>query len=81
VFLNGKRVRKHRIVPGDVIKIGMHEITYTRYEPAPADDYRTTETTVLTDADRDVDQEEGAQEPEDEPDDGSSSYSSIARGS
>ena len=81
VFLNGKRVRKHRIVPGDVIKIGMHEITYTRYEPAPADDYRATETTVLTDADREVDQEDGGQEPEDEPEDGNSSYSSIARGS
>jgi len=95
VYLNGKRVRRHRLTPGDVIKVGLHEITYTRYEPKPADDLRHTETQVLTGSELDedeeneeveenaVDQEEADPEPgsesEDEPDD--ESYSSIARGS
>ncbi len=29
VFLNGKRVRRHKLQAGDVIKLGMHEITYS----------------------------------------------------
>uniref|UniRef100_UPI00397ABFE4 FHA domain-containing protein n=1 Tax=Salmonella sp. SAL4457 TaxID=3159912 RepID=UPI00397ABFE4 len=52
VYLNGKRVRRHRLTPGDVVKIGLHEISYTRYEPKPAEDLRHhTETQVLTDRD------------------------------
>jgi general secretion pathway protein A len=78
VYLNGKRVRKHRLAPGDVVKIGVHELLYTRYEPAPADDPRATATTVLTDDDLEAD---GAGlDEEDEENDGEP-YSSIARGS
>jgi pSer/pThr/pTyr-binding forkhead associated (FHA) protein len=51
VYLNGKRVRRHKLQPGDVIKLGMHEITYSRVEPG--DDARATQTTVLQDADYD----------------------------
>jgi hypothetical protein len=79
VYLNGKRVRRHKLSPGDVIKIGMHELVYSRYEP-PAEDPRTTQTTVLTDADYDNDAEDEAIEDDGgESDD--ESYSSIARGS
>ena len=77
VYLNGKRVRRHRLTPGDVIKIGMHELVYSRYE-APADDPRTTQTSVLTDEDYEAD-EEGLDD-EGEENDGEP-YSSIARGS
>ncbi|HET7202512.1 MAG TPA: AAA family ATPase [Steroidobacteraceae bacterium] len=75
VYLNGKRVRRHRLTPGDVVKIGMHEIVYSRYEapPAPEDDSRATRTTVLTDEDYDGDDEGEANDGE--------PYSSIARGS
>jgi O-antigen/teichoic acid export membrane protein len=30
VYLNGKRARRQRLVPGDVVRIGMHELTYYR---------------------------------------------------
>jgi pSer/pThr/pTyr-binding forkhead associated (FHA) protein len=78
VFLNGKRVRRHKLQPGDVVKLGMHELTYTRADlPADtADDSRATQTTVLQDSDFDDDETEG---DDDERDD--ASYSSIARGS
>jgi pSer/pThr/pTyr-binding forkhead associated (FHA) protein len=80
VYLNGKRVRRHRLSPGDVIKIGLHEITYSRYEPKPAGDLHVTETQVLTEKDfYPPDDDEADVESEDEPD--GESYSSIARGS
>jgi type II secretory pathway predicted ATPase ExeA len=76
VYLNGKRVRRHKLAPGDVIKIGTHELTYTRYEAPPTDeDSRATQTTVLTDADYESEPDE-----DDESND-SGPYSSIARGS
>lgn len=81
VFLNGKRVRRHRLAPGDVIKIGIHELVYSRYEapPAPAEDPRTLQTTVLTDADYEPEDDDGH---DDEGEDGGGEpYSSIARGS
>jgi Type II secretory pathway, component ExeA (predicted ATPase) len=81
VFLNGKRVRRHRLAPGDVIKIGIHELVYSRYEapPAPAEDARTLQTTVLTDADYEPEDDDGH---DDEGEDGGGEpYSSIARGS
>jgi general secretion pathway protein A len=80
VYLNGKRVRRHKLTPGDVIKIGTHELVYTRYEaPLPAtDDSRTAQTTVLTDADYEV-EDEAIDDDVDES--GDESYSSIARGS
>jgi general secretion pathway protein A len=79
VFLNGKRVRRHRLSPGDVIKIGTHELVYSRYEATPAEDPRAVQTTVLTDADYEPEDEDVA---DDEGEDGSGApYSSIARGS
>jgi pSer/pThr/pTyr-binding forkhead associated (FHA) protein len=84
VFLNGKRVRRHKLQPGDVIKLGIHEITYSRVEPG--EDARSTQTTLLQDSDYD-DSELDAEtdsETDSETDAGDrdeSSYSSIARGS
>ena len=82
VYLNGKRVRRHKLSPGDVIKIGTHELVYTRYEPPPADEERAIQTTVLTGDEYAADAESANDEgddPDDENDD--ESYSSIARGS
>jgi type II secretory pathway predicted ATPase ExeA len=82
VFLNGKRVRKHKLAPDDVIKIGMHELAYSRVEesPAPAEDPRSTHTTVLpADVDLDGDDDERDDDGEDGGD--GEPYSSIARGS
>ena len=85
VYLNGKRVRRHKLSPGDVIKIGTHELVYSRYEappPAPPDDERAIRTTVLA-GDEYVADAEPASDDADDPDDESDdeSYSSIARGS
>jgi len=78
VFLNGKRVRKHKLVPGDVIKVGLHELAYSRADlpSEPDEDPRATRTTVLQDSDYETDEEDADDEERDE-----SSYSSIARGS
>jgi type II secretory pathway predicted ATPase ExeA len=90
VFLNGKRVRRHKLAPGDVIRIGQHDLAYSRYEaPAhPAEDARATQTTVLSDSDYESDGDADAEPDEDEErndgdgsGDGDESYSSIARGS
>jgi len=85
-------VRRHKLQPGDVIKLGMHEITYSRVEPG--EDARSTQTTLLQDSDYDdseLDSETDAEtdamtdaETDAETDAGDrdeSSYSSIARGS
>jgi type II secretory pathway predicted ATPase ExeA len=82
VYLNGKRVRRHKLAPGDVIKIGMHELVYTRYQAPPlaVDDPRATQTTVLTDADYEAGDDVLDDEGEDDEGDGEP-YSSIARGS
>lgn len=37
VFVRGKRVRRHRLAPGDAVRIGHHELTYFRSEPRAAD--------------------------------------------
>jgi hypothetical protein len=82
VFLNGKRVRRHKLAAGDVLKIGLHELFYTRVEqpPAPPEDPRSTLTTVLPpDADLDGEDEEEDGDPDDERD--GASQSSMARGS
>jgi hypothetical protein len=34
IFVRGKRVRRHRLAEGDVVKIGQHELTYHRSDPA-----------------------------------------------
>ncbi len=52
VYLNMKRVRRHRLSSGDVVRFGMHELAYARIE---ADDARLTHTTVLSAPDEDDD--------------------------
>jgi hypothetical protein len=52
-------VRRHKLQENDVVKIGMHEITYHRSEPPDA-------TMVLPDDDE-VNEEEEAAEQEDGP--------------
>jgi general secretion pathway protein A len=79
VYLNGKRVRRHKLQPGDVIKLGMHDLTYTRADqPDDHEDARPTQTTVLRDGDFEADEDE---ESEGDEERGSASYSSSARGS
>jgi type II secretory pathway predicted ATPase ExeA len=41
IFVRGKRVRRHRLVEGDVVKIGLHELVYFRSDP------KATATVVL----------------------------------
>jgi predicted component of type VI protein secretion system len=78
IYLNGKRVRRHRLAPGDVVKIGIHELVFERYEAtAPAEDPRATQTTALTETDFELDDEPEGQEPDQDD----ATYSSIARGS
>jgi pSer/pThr/pTyr-binding forkhead associated (FHA) protein len=84
VFLNGKRVRRHKLQPGDVIKLGMHEVTYSPLDVPvePGDETRATRTTVLQDSDLDSDLDSDDEETEtDDEERDESSYSSIARGS
>ncbi len=80
VFLNGKRVRKHKLVPGDVIKVGLHELAYSRADlpSEPDEDPRATRTTVLQDSDYETDEDDPEAEDEERDE---SSYSSIERGS
>jgi pSer/pThr/pTyr-binding forkhead associated (FHA) protein len=79
VYLNGKRVRRHKLQPGDVIKLGTHDLTYTRADqPDDDEDARATRTTVLRDGDYEADEDE---ESEGDEERGSASYSSSARGS
>jgi general secretion pathway protein A len=79
VHLNGKRVRRHKLKPGDVIKLGMHDLTYTRADlPEEHEDPRATQTTVLRDGDHEADEDE---EPEGDDEGERASYSSSARGS
>jgi general secretion pathway protein A len=82
VFLNGKRVRRHKLQPGDVVKLGLHDLTYTRVDlpSSPGDDTRVTQTTVLQPSDYEDEGDEEADDRDDDERDGSS-YSSIARGS
>jgi type II secretory pathway predicted ATPase ExeA len=56
IFVRGKRVRRHRLVERDVVKLGLHELTYYRSDPKAA-------ATVVLDpgheeADEDVDAED-----------------------
>jgi general secretion pathway protein A len=57
VFVRGRRVRRHKLQEGDVVKVGMHEIAYFRAE-APG-----TATTVLprNDEEGDEGEEESAE--------------------
>jgi len=82
IFLNGKRVRRHKLQPGDIVKLGMHDLTYTRADlpGAAGDDTRVTQTTVLQPSDYDDEGDDEADDRDDDERDGPS-YSSIARGS
>ena len=59
VYVHGRRVRRHRFREGDVVKIGMHEITYHLVEPPGA------ATTVLPAGDDEREDEEEAAEVDD----------------
>jgi general secretion pathway protein A len=59
MFVRGKRVRRHRLEDGDVVKIGMHDLAYFRAEPP------VTATVMLKDEGADEDEDEDA-EVEDE---------------
>jgi type II secretory pathway predicted ATPase ExeA len=61
VFVRGRRVRRHKLQENDVVKIGMHELTYHRSEPPGA------ATMVLPAGDDDVSEEEEAAELDDGP--------------
>jgi len=53
IFVRGKRVRRHRLMEGDVVKLGLHDLVYHRA------DARGTATVIL-----DPDREEVAEEEE-----------------
>jgi general secretion pathway protein A len=72
VYLNGRRVRRHRLTEGDVIRIGIHDLVYAKVAP---DDAHLTHTTVLR-PDAGASDDEGR---DDEENDGEV-YSSSARG-
>ena len=55
IYVRGKRVRRHRLAEGDVVKIGLHELTYYRSDP------KATATVVL-----EPDHEEAEDEAESE---------------
>jgi len=57
VFVRGRRVRRHRLEEGDVVKLGMHDLAYYRIEPPGL------ATTVLpgSDDEAEVDEEEVAE--------------------
>ena len=38
ITVGGKRVRRHRLAPGDVVSIGTHRLAYFREDPQPAVD-------------------------------------------
>ncbi len=62
MFVRGKRVRRHKLQDGDVVKLGMHELAYFRAEPPP------TATVTLQREDYDAADEEEDAEVEDERD-------------
>jgi type II secretory pathway predicted ATPase ExeA len=59
IFVRGRRVRRHRLAEGDVVRIGLHEITYQRI------DHPATSTGSLEDEDSDSDAEEGVETEDD----------------
>ena len=74
VYLNGRRVRRHRLAEGDVVRVGMHELTYAKIGP---EDSRLTRTAVLTGHDDEEADDDGGDNGEES--DGEV-YSSSARG-
>jgi type II secretory pathway predicted ATPase ExeA len=62
VYLHGKRVRRHKLADGDVVKLGVHEIAYFKIEQAAFADERAAHTTVLEAADYDDSEAEDEEE-------------------
>jgi type II secretory pathway predicted ATPase ExeA len=64
VYLNGKRVRRQRLRTGDVVKLGLHDLTYSRLDTSGPghDEQRVTRTTVLQP--EDYAEESNADDPE-----------------
>ena len=60
IFLRGKRIRRHRLAEGDVIKIGLHELAYHRIDPQPA----TTSVLDRDEDDEDEDEDESVEAQE-----------------
>ena len=56
IFVRGKRVRRHRLAEGDVVKLGLHELVYYRSDP------KATATAVLEQDHDDVDEDAEAEE-------------------
>ena len=55
IFVRGKRVRRHRLADGDVVKLGLHSLTYHRHDP------RTTATVAIDPAQFETEEDEGAE--------------------
>jgi general secretion pathway protein A len=51
MYLHGKRVRRHKLIEGDVINLGMHDLAFFRVDAAAAEDARTAQTMLLEDSD------------------------------
>jgi general secretion pathway protein A len=56
IFVRGKRVRRHRFADGDIVRIGMHEITYHKI------DHLATSTGALDEEDAESDEDEGVED-------------------
>jgi pSer/pThr/pTyr-binding forkhead associated (FHA) protein len=56
--VRGKRIRRHRLAVGDVVKIGQHELTYSRVESKAAT------TVTMDDRDDPSDDDEGSETEE-----------------
>jgi hypothetical protein len=64
VSLNGKRVRRHKLSSGDILKFGTHEVTYFKTDLAALEQERATRTMVLDEADTEDGEEETEEERE-----------------
>jgi len=58
IFVRGKRVRRHRLADGDVVKLGLHSLAYQRHDP------RTTATVAIDPAQIEAEEDEGAEAEE-----------------
>jgi len=69
IYLQGKRVRRHRLVDGDVINLGTHELTFHNVVATAYPEERVLGTTVLTEQDLAEIKSVGAGDAEAEPED------------
>jgi len=61
IYVGGKRVRRHRLQPGDVVTLGMHKIAYFRAGPPHTATVSLEDESEDTDDSDDVDDEENAE--------------------